>query len=474
MFIRLGILGIVRQLSRSTLALVSLVLAAVSLTASLTISSGYPALAFSNYRDYLGGDLVVYPVRIMTSPSEQGSLQLYRLPRSDFSTLTTLYPHVSDVGFLSASPPVSRPLSATDLSSIVDNPQVAAVNPLYRMPAWRELAGANLPTTVRALREQDPLQNYLVEQVSPQLPAGEIPVWLNSKLPPGHPLPVLGQQIALMVPNFIFAPDGSLQIDDTSQHSLTVRVAGFYAIPTREIVWPDGQGGMQSEQGWFDLDEVWMNQPDWQSLWQLAAPGQPIQAFSYGVRVKNMGVLESVTGELQVNNPDLTIVSAPNLAKLAANSPILDHFTKVPDQFIVSTGKPQLGLPQDMGKLLALFIYINAGLLMAARMLTGAAARRKEIGILKAIGARRRDVMVMALTEAVVLSIIGSTIGFLLTYSAALVQQLTNHVTIVSILLDLVRNYGLVFGETVAIGLVFGLLPAWRLSKLTVSEVLRS
>ena len=474
MFIRLGILGIVRQLSRSALALVSLVLAAVSLTASLTISSGYPALAFSNYRDYLGGDLVVYPVRIMTSPSEQGSLQLYRLPQNEFSTLTTFYPHVSNVGFLSASPPILRPLTTADISSIADNPQVATVSPLYRMPAWRELAGASLPTAVRAIREQDPLQKYVVGQALQQFSAGEIPVWLNSKLLPDRPLPVLGQQIALIVPAFVFAPDGSIQIDDTRRQSLTVRVAGFYALPTREISWPDDQGGMQSEQGFFDRDEVWISQEGWQSLWQLAAPGQPIQAFSYGITVKNMGILEAVSGELQVNNPNLTIVSAPNLAKLAGQSTVIDHFTRVPDQFQVSEGKPQLGLPQDMGKLLALFIYFNAGLLMAARMLTGAAARRKEIGILKAIGARRRDVMVMALTEAVVLSVIGSTIGFLLTYTAALVQQLTNHVTITSILLDLLRNYGLVFGETVAIGLVFGLLPAWRLSKLTVSEVLRA
>lgn len=474
MFIRLGVLNIVRQLSRSVLALVGLILAAISLTASLTISTGYPALAFSNYRDYLGGDLVAYPVRIMTSPGDQGELQLYRLPGNEFSTLTMFYPHVTSQGFLSATPPLLRPVSETDAQAISRNPEVLEVRPLYRLPAWRSTAAEVLPTGVRALRDNDPLLSYVVEQLTEPLAEGDIPVLLNRSLLPGVPQPKLGERFQLRVSALVFAPDGSVQLDDTRQQSLTVRVAGFYALPTREIAWSDGQGGTLTEQGYFDRDEIWISQTDWQQLWQLAAPGQPPQAFSYGITVKNMGVLESVASELQVNNPSLTIVSSPNLAKLASQAMLIDHFQRAPEQFRAAEARPQFGLPQDMGKLLSLFVYLNAGLLMAARMLTGAAARRKEIGVLKAIGARRLDILLMAMTEAVVLCAIGSTIGFAITYTAALVQQLTNHVAIGSILVDLLSSYGLVMAETVAIGLFFGLLPAWQLSKLTVSEVLRA
>jgi hypothetical protein len=384
------------------------------------------------------------------------------------------YPHVAKEGFLAASEPVLRPMTAADAAALRENPEVASVQPIYRIPAWRELMSDRQATAVRALRPDDPLLKYVSKQLNQQLSDGAISVLLNSKLPPGRSLPELGQQITLTVPSFIFAPNGSVQVNDTELHSMTVTVGGFYALPTREIFWADDQGGTQSEQGYFDRDEIWMSEAAWQSLWQLAAPDQPMQAFSYGINVRNMGILESVSSELQVNNPALTIVSAPNLAKLASQSALIDHFTRAPEQYQTAESKPQIGLPQDMGRLLSLFIYLNAGLLMAARMLTGAAARRKEIGILKAIGGRRRDILLMALTEAVVLSLIGSTIGFVITYTAALVQQLTNHVALTSILLDLMKSYGVVFGQTVAIGLVFGLLPAWRLSKLTVSEVLRA
>lgn len=229
-----------------------------------------------------------------------------------------------------------------------------------------------------------------------------------------------------------------------------------------------------TEQGYFNRDEIWVRASDWQAIWQLAAPTKPPMAFSCGVIVKNMGFLESVSGELQLNNPQFTVVSAPNLARVASQSQLIDHFQMAPKEYLAGTAKAQLGFPQDMGRLLSLFIYLNAGLLMAARMLTGAAARRKEIGILKAIGARRRDIMLMAITEAVTLSVIGSTVGFVITYAAALLQQLTNHVAFSSIILDLLQSYGVVMGQTVAIGLVFGLMPAWRLSKMTVNEVLRS
>ncbi|HBK85551.1 MAG TPA: hypothetical protein DDZ53_05920, partial [Firmicutes bacterium] len=94
MFFRLGFINITRQLGRSVLALISLVLAAMSLTNSLSISLGYPAQAYANYRHYLGGDIIVYPTSIMGNPDRSQNLELHRLNADPFSTLTTFYPHL--------------------------------------------------------------------------------------------------------------------------------------------------------------------------------------------------------------------------------------------------------------------------------------------------------------------------------------------------------------------------------------------
>ncbi len=230
-----------------------------------------------------------------------------------------------------------------------------------------------------------------------------------------------------------------------------------------------------SEQGYLDHDEIWLKPADWEQLWQLAAGDTPPAAGSVGLQVKDMSILEAVVGELQTAHPQWTIVSTPNLAKQSESASLLDSFTIAPREVWADRhSKAQHAFPLDISRTLSVFIYLNAGLLMAARMLTGAAARQKEIGVLKALGARRRDIMYMALTEAIVLCLIGSTLGFIMAYPAAIFQQITNHVPWARIGNLLAKNYGIILGQTLAIGVLFGILPAWRLSKLTVNEVLRA
>ena len=265
-------------------------------------------------------------------------------------------------------------------------------------------------------------------------------------------------------------------MDASQLTTVTATVAGHYQLPTRVLSWPDPSGeGFLSEQGYFSLDEVWLLPASWQQLWQAAAGTLPPAAGSLALRVYDLSILEAVTSELQVNYPQWTIVSAPNLAKLSEERALIDSFQIAPEQYWADVpSKPQHAFPLDMSRIFAVLIYLNAGLLMAARMLTGAAARRQEIGVLKALGARRRDILAMALTEAVVLSIIGSTIGFFLAYPAACWQQISNHVPWAQILALAVKNYSLILSQTILIGIVFGMLPAQRLSKLTVNEVLRA
>ena len=130
MFIRLGVTNVIRQLERSLLALLSLVLAAISLTVSISTNLGYPAQAFANYRAYLGGDIIVYPLAIMSNPKMEQPLELYRLPGADeFSTLTTFYPHIVQQGYLAKQPPQLQPISAATQQQLLQHPEVKEVIP---------------------------------------------------------------------------------------------------------------------------------------------------------------------------------------------------------------------------------------------------------------------------------------------------------------------------------------------------------
>ncbi len=102
-------------------------------------------------------------------------------------------------------------------------------------------------------------------------------------------------------------------------------------------------------------------------------------------------------------------------------------------------------------------------------MLVSVTERTREIGIRKAIGARRSDIVVQFLIEAVILCLLGGLIGILLGCGIALAvahaSPVPARVTTTSIVLG--------FGVSTVVGLVFGLWPAIRASRLDPVEALR-
>ena len=111
-------------------------------------------------------------------------------------------------------------------------------------------------------------------------------------------------------------------------------------------------------------------------------------------------------------------------------------------------------------------------------MLVSVTERTREIGIRKAVGARRRDILTQFLVEAIVVSVLGGAIGIAIgTGLAALISQVqvpgnggapSNLQTQVG--LDSVM---LAFFVSAAVGLFFGIYPATRASRLNPIEALR-
>ena len=100
-------------------------------------------------------------------------------------------------------------------------------------------------------------------------------------------------------------------------------------------------------------------------------------------------------------------------------------------------------------------------------MLVSVTERTREIGIRKAIGGRRRDIMWQFLIEAMTLTGMGGLIGLLIGWATTLLIKLVvpSYVPLWAPALGLISSVG--------IGLLFGLWPAWKAARLDPIEALR-
>ena len=105
-------------------------------------------------------------------------------------------------------------------------------------------------------------------------------------------------------------------------------------------------------------------------------------------------------------------------------------------------------------------------------MLVSVSERTREIGIRKAVGARRRDILSQFLIEAVGLTGIGGILGILLGWGITVVVKQIPAAAQIPILIT-PGTVGVAVGVSVGIGVVFGLYPAMRAARLHPIQALR-
>ena len=147
-----------------------------------------------------------------------------------------------------------------------------------------------------------------------------------------------------------------------------------------------------------------------------------------------------------------------------------------PDNFAIFNSDTVLGLYQTATSgIFAVLIGVVAlslvvgGIVIMNIMLMVVTERTREIGLRKALGARRSDITTQILTESVVLSIFGGVVGTIL---GALVAIAISKLTPIPADVQL-WSVVLGIGITALVGLFFGLYPAMRAARLAPIEALR-
>ncbi|MDZ4063215.1 MAG: FtsX-like permease family protein, partial [Coriobacteriia bacterium] len=147
---------------------------------------------------------------------------------------------------------------------------------------------------------------------------------------------------------------------------------------------------------------------------------------------------------------------------------------KFGEEFSVFTQEQTLGILSSLLGTLTVMLAGIAGISLLVGgigimniMLVSVTERTREIGIRKAVGAKTYDIMSQFVIEAVMLSIVGGGIGILLGAggAAALKQFVPTEVTPWAVMLA--------FSFSAAVGIFFGVYPAYRASTLDPIEALR-
>jgi putative ABC transport system permease protein len=150
------------------------------------------------------------------------------------------------------------------------------------------------------------------------------------------------------------------------------------------------------------------------------------------------------------------------------------------DDFTVTSQEATLDAATEVSDTLTVFLGGIAGISLAVGgigimniMLTTVTERTHEIGLRKAVGAKRRDILLQFLVESVVLSLLGGLIGAALGWGASnLMGQVEFSGSTITPIVQL-DSVLLATLFSMAVGLFFGIYPATRASRLQPVEALR-
>ena len=208
--------------------------------------------------------------------------------------------------------------------------------------------------------------------------------------------------------------------------------------------------------------------------------GVKLQDFSNDIYIPLATALKKFEFKRFESELDETVLSIKNTESLKSSAVLIsqvlanthgnadDYSIVVPRELLEQNQRTQRIFNIVMSCIAGISLLVG-GIGIMNIMLANILERTREIGVRRAIGARRRDIWQQFLIEALTISFLGGLIGvlfgFFVSRVVALYAEWNTVVTGTSIAMS--------FGVSAAVGLIFGLYPAVRASRLDPVEALR-
>ena len=186
-----------------------------------------------------------------------------------------------------------------------------------------------------------------------------------------------------------------------------------------------------------------------------------------GSREMEEVVLHEIYAEVDASE-HVELVANAAKEMLARNHNQRDYEVVVPLELMMKEEETKRTFNIVLGSIAGISLLVG-GIGIMNVMLATVTERTREIGIRRALGAKRRHIVTQFLVETVVLSIGGGLLGIALgLLIPVIVERTANMPTIVTPTAPI-----LAFGISAAIGVIFGLYPAWRAANMDPVEALR-
>lgn len=497
MFFRLGLTNARRNLSRSLLSIISMAVAAMVLSGTIFLAAGYPASAYVANRIFAGGDIIILP-KVLSLATGQGAgavsaeatgaqLTFATMPRDWVSEMYAYYPEAYDYGvFMSDGMPWFDLTTITGrLTGLGYGDQIYPYLVLPALETYYDYStgvtragltvvrGRNIERDLGAFYVQDHiLAGRPLSVVDEGRLRAVIDVGRGRTVGYGSPgafTASFATALALEVPAVTMPADaGEPALFDYSRTATyQFKVVGGYSLPGTVLA-----NGREVN---YSTPQVLVPDDTFMAIWAASTGGAPLAVPQVSIMVDSLASVETHVARLQEALPDCTVVSVPSLASAGGARgglpELWSQWRTDPSTAGVVAG--EVNLPAEVKWVSLGLTSLLAALVVAANSLVLLTQRRREIGVLRALGATGSDVMAMVLTEIGLVSSIGAVLGYGIIRVAVVWSQASGQAGLAAIGVSAILDGVIVVSICVGCALLFGMVPAIRSTSIATMEVLR-